>query len=100
MRILAIDTALSACSACVMDAGVSEAVAREQITLERGHAEALMPMIERVMAQVSANCIKAGFATLDRVAVTIGPGSYTGLRVGISAARAIGLANWSIWLSE
>ncbi|HKH33705.1 MAG TPA: tRNA (adenosine(37)-N6)-threonylcarbamoyltransferase complex dimerization subunit type 1 TsaB, partial [Beijerinckiaceae bacterium] len=52
-----------------------------------GHAEALLPLVERVMATV-----EGGFASLDRVAVTIGPGSYTGLRVGIAAARAIGLA--------
>jgi len=87
MRILAIDTALGACSACVLDAGAPEPVAIEQTAMERGHAEALMPMIERVMAKV-----EGGFSSLDRVAVTIGPGSYTGLRVGISAARAIALA--------
>ncbi|MCP4560908.1 MAG: tRNA (adenosine(37)-N6)-threonylcarbamoyltransferase complex dimerization subunit type 1 TsaB [Bosea sp.] len=87
MRILAIDTALGACSACVLDAGEPEPVAIEQTAMERGHAEALMPMIERVMAKV-----EGGFSSLDRVAVTIGPGSYTGLRVGISAARAIALA--------
>lgn len=87
MRILAIDTALGACSACVLDAGEPEPIAIEQTAMERGHAEALMPMIERVMAKV-----EGGFSSLDRVAVTIGPGSYTGLRVGISAARAIALA--------
>ena len=87
MRILAIDTALGACSACVFDASEPEPVAIEQTAMERGHAEALMPMIERVMAKV-----EGGFSSLDRVAVTIGPGSYTGLRVGISPARAIALA--------
>lgn len=87
MRILAIDTALGACSACVLDAGETVPVASEQVAMDRGHAEALMPMIERVM-----NAVEGGFASLDRVAVTVGPGSYTGLRVGISAARAIALA--------
>ncbi|MCV9938091.1 tRNA (adenosine(37)-N6)-threonylcarbamoyltransferase complex dimerization subunit type 1 TsaB [Boseaceae bacterium BT-24-1] len=87
MRILAIDTALGACSACVLDAGELAPVAIEQTAMERGHAEALMPMIERVMGKA-----EGGFSSLDRVAVTIGPGSYTGLRVGISAARAIALA--------
>jgi tRNA threonylcarbamoyl adenosine modification protein YeaZ len=87
MRILAIDTALGACSACVLDAGEAAPSVREQIAMERGHAEALMPMIERVM-----NAVDGGFSSLDRVAVTIGPGSYTGLRVGISAARAIAFA--------
>ena len=55
--------------------------------MERGHAEALLPLIDRVMARV-----EGGFASLDRVAVTVGPGSFTGLRVGIAAARAIGIA--------
>jgi tRNA threonylcarbamoyladenosine biosynthesis protein TsaB len=87
MRILAIDTALGACSACVLDSSDPAPLAIEQTAMERGHAEALMPMIERVMGQV-----EGGFSSLDRVAVTIGPGSYTGLRVGISAARAIALA--------
>ena len=57
------------------------------LALERGHAEALLPLIDRVVASV-----ERGFPGLDRIAVTIGPGSYTGLRVGIAAARAIGLA--------
>lgn len=87
MRILAIDTALGACSACVVDSSDMQPLAREQVAMDRGHAEALMPMIERVM-----NAVEGGFSSLDRVAVTIGPGSYTGLRVGISAARAIALA--------
>jgi tRNA threonylcarbamoyladenosine biosynthesis protein TsaB len=87
VRILAIDTALGACSACVLDAGEPDPVAIEQTAMDRGHAEALMPMIERVMAAT-----EGGFSSLDRVAVTIGPGSYTGLRVGISAARAIAFA--------
>lgn len=87
MRILAIDTALGACSACVLDSGETIPLAGEQIAMDRGHAEALMPMIERVMAAVDG-----GFSSLDRVAVTIGPGSYTGLRVGVAAARAIAFA--------
>ncbi|PSC04817.1 tRNA (adenosine(37)-N6)-threonylcarbamoyltransferase complex dimerization subunit type 1 TsaB [Alsobacter soli] len=86
MRILAIDTALEACSVCVTEAGAEAPLAIESQAMQRGHAEALMPMLERVMAQV-----EGGFASLDRVAVTVGPGSFTGLRVGISAARAIAL---------
>ncbi|MBZ6077077.1 tRNA (adenosine(37)-N6)-threonylcarbamoyltransferase complex dimerization subunit type 1 TsaB [Microvirga puerhi] len=87
MRILAIDTALSACSACLWESGTAEPLARETIPMERGHAEALLPLIDRVTSQVDG-----GFGALSRVAVTVGPGSYTGLRVGIAAARAIGLA--------
>ncbi len=58
--------------------------------MERGHAEALIPLIERVMGGIDG-----GFGSLDRIAVTVGPGSFTGLRVGIAAARAIALC-WSI----
>ena len=87
MRILAIDTALGACSACVLDEGEAQPLAHESLAMERGHAEALMPLIERVMDRV-----EGGFSSLDRVAVTVGPGSYTGLRVGVSAARAIAFA--------
>ena len=87
MRVLAIDTALGACSACVIESGSPEPLARESLVMERGHAEALLPLVDRVIAQIDGR-----FATIDRVAVTIGPGSFTGLRVGISAARAIGLA--------
>jgi tRNA threonylcarbamoyl adenosine modification protein YeaZ len=86
-RVLAIDTALGACSVCVAEAGEALPLALESTEMATGHAEALMPMIERVMAQV-----EGGFSSLERVAVSIGPGSFTGLRIGIAAARAIGLA--------
>jgi len=87
VRILAIDTALGACAACVMEAEAQEPLAQETLVMERGHAEALLPLLDRLVSNVAG-----GFASLDRVAVTVGPGSYTGLRVGIAAARAIGLA--------
>jgi tRNA threonylcarbamoyl adenosine modification protein YeaZ len=86
-RVLAIDTALGACSVCVAEAGRPLPLALDSEEMSKGHAEALMPMIERVMAQVDG-----GFGSLERVAVSIGPGSFTGLRIGIAAARAIGLA--------
>ena len=87
MRVLAIDTALDACSACVISQQAPEPLALESLPMGRGHAEALLPLVERVISRVDG-----GFSGLDRVAVTVGPGSYTGLRVGIAAARAIGLA--------
>jgi len=87
LRCLAIDTALNGCSACVLETGAAEPLAMETLPIERGHAEALLPLVERVMAKV-----EGGFGSLDRVAVTVGPGSFTGLRVGLSAARAIALA--------
>ena len=88
MRVLAIDTALGQCAAAIVDSAAAEPVAAEAIAMERGHAEALLPLLDRVMARV-----EGGFASLDRVAVTIGPGSFTGLRVGISCARAAAVAS-------
>jgi tRNA threonylcarbamoyladenosine biosynthesis protein TsaB len=87
MLILAIDTALDACAAAVLDTGTSRLIARESQPMKRGHAEALMPLIARVMKEAGLP-----FAALDRVAVTAGPGSFTGLRVGLSAARGFALA--------
>jgi tRNA threonylcarbamoyl adenosine modification protein YeaZ len=86
MRVLAIDTALEACAAAVLDTE-SGRVASESQAMVRGHAEALMPLIGRVMRQANLP-----FSALDRIAVTVGPGSFTGMRVGISAARGIALA--------
>jgi tRNA threonylcarbamoyl adenosine modification protein YeaZ len=87
MRILAIDTALDACAAAVLDTDSRGILASESLPMARGHAEALMPLIARVMDQAEIE-----FRELDRIAVTTGPGSFTGLRVGISAARGIALA--------
>ena len=87
MRVLAIDTALEACSAAVLDT-VRGIVAQESLPMVRGHAEALMPLVARVL-----DAAQIDFAEIDRIAVTTGPGSFTGLRVGISAARGIALAS-------
>lgn len=86
-RVLAIDTALGGCSVCVFDTGQLLPLAIESEAMDKGQAEAIMPMIERVMQHVDG-----GFASLERVAVSVGPGSFTGLRIGVAAARAIGLA--------
>jgi tRNA threonylcarbamoyladenosine biosynthesis protein TsaB len=87
MLILAIDTALDACAAAVLDTEAAELIAQESLAMKRGHAEALMPLIARVI-EASGK----GFEALDRIAVTTGPGSFTGLRVGLAAARGIALA--------
>src|SRR5687768_8752076 len=87
MRVLAIDTALEACSAAVLDTERGGIVASESTPMTRGHAEALMPLLARVMERAQIQ-----FAHLDRIAVTTGPGSFTGLRVGLAAARGIALA--------
>ena len=85
MRILALDTALEACAACVFDTDEGE-IATETLLMTRGHAEALVPLVERVVAKAG------GFSPIDRIATTVGPGSFTGLRVAISAGRAFALA--------
>jgi len=63
-------------------------VASQSRIMARGHAEALMPLVARVMDRADI-----AFTGLDRIAVTVGPGSFTGLRVGISAARGIALVS-------
>lgn len=87
MKILAIDTALDACSAAVYDSAENRVLAMLSHDMRRGHAEALIPTISNVMKAAQLE-----YEALDRIATTVGPGSYTGLRVGISAARAIGFA--------
>jgi len=87
MLILAIDTALDACAAAVLDTDNNKVIALESQAMKRGHAEALMPLVARVMKESGI-----AFEALDRIAATIGPGSFTGLRVGLSAARGIALA--------
>ncbi|HSI41861.1 MAG TPA: tRNA (adenosine(37)-N6)-threonylcarbamoyltransferase complex dimerization subunit type 1 TsaB, partial [Xanthobacteraceae bacterium] len=87
MLILAIDTALEACSAALYDADAEAAVAVRSLPMARGHAEALVPMIGALMQQADRR-----FSDIGTFAVTVGPGSFTGLRVGLSAARGFGLA--------
>ena len=86
MRVLAIDTALAACAAAVLDTdhGI---VASETLPMVRGHAESLIPLIARVMKRSDMT-----FRNLGRIAVTTGPGSFTGVRVGLAAARGFGVA--------
>src|SRR4051812_10145961 len=86
MRLLAIDTSLTACSAALYDTDFG-LIAKQSQHMARGHAEALMPLIAGLMSTA-----KAKFSEIDRIAVTVGPGSFTGLRVGVAAARGIALA--------
>jgi ribosomal protein S18 acetylase RimI-like enzyme len=87
MILLALDTALAACSACIYDSTKNEILASERGLMERGHAEALPPMVARVMAQS-----KLAYKDLSRIAVTIGPGTFTGIRVGLGFSRALGVS--------
>jgi len=83
MNILAVDTALGACSVAVLMNGA--VAAHRFVLMERGHAEALAPMVEDAMAGIA-------FASLDRLAVTTGPGTFTGQRVGLAFMRGLRIA--------
>ncbi len=87
MLVLAIDTALEACSAAIFDSAQGAILSSESEIMARGHAEASMPLLDRVMREAGLD-----FFSIDRIAVTVGPGSFTGLRVGIAAARGLALA--------
>ncbi|MBU6444290.1 MAG: tRNA (adenosine(37)-N6)-threonylcarbamoyltransferase complex dimerization subunit type 1 TsaB [Alphaproteobacteria bacterium] len=85
MKILAVDTALGACSVAVLDG--ETVLAHRFEPMERGHAEALAPMVEVAMTESGLP-----FAALERLAVTTGPGTFTGQRVGLAFMRGLRLA--------
>jgi tRNA threonylcarbamoyladenosine biosynthesis protein TsaB len=85
MIVLGLDTCLSSCSVAVLDGERVLASARE--VMARGHQERLAPMAHEAMAQAGLP-----FDRLERIAVTVGPGSFTGLRVGIAFAKGLALA--------
>lgn len=86
MRLLAIDTAYEACSVGISGGAGSPLRISEKIG--RGHAERLMTMIEAAMQDAGL-----AFRDLDRIAVVVGPGSFTGVRVGIAATRGLALVS-------
>ena len=83
MIVLGLDTCLNACSVAVLDGQTVLAHASE--AMARGHQERLAPMAQAVMAQAGLS-----FDRLDRVGATVGPGSFTGLRVGVAFAKGLG----------
>lgn len=83
--ILALDASGAACSVAVMRDGNLRAARRQP--MDRGHAEALMPLVMEAMAEAGI-----GFADLATIAVGVGPGSFTGIRIALAAARGMGLA--------
>lgn len=87
MKFLAFDTSMAACSAAVVDTDRELPLASAWAAMERGHAEALAPMLKQVMGEAGL-----AFSDLDRIAVTIGPGTFTGVRIGLSMARGFGVA--------
>src|SRR5271155_1862170 len=85
MKTLAVDTALGACSVAITSDGAT--LAHHWVAMPRGHAEALAPMVEQAMAEAAL-----AFADLDRLAVTTGPGTFTGQRVGLAFMRGLRIA--------
>jgi tRNA threonylcarbamoyladenosine biosynthesis protein TsaB len=90
MNVLAFDSCLGAVSAAVRwrDAGGRCMVRHAHEVRDRGHAERLMPMIAEVMQEAGLV-----FADIGRIAVTVGPGTFTGVRGGVAAARGLALAS-------
>lgn len=85
MIVLAVDTCLGACSAALVDG--ETVCARRFEPMVRGHQERLAPMVAEVMAEAGLP-----FTAVDKVAATVGPGSFTGLRVGLAFAKGLALA--------
>jgi tRNA threonylcarbamoyladenosine biosynthesis protein TsaB len=85
MKILAVDTALGACSVAITRH--DKTLAHRWVAMVRGHAEALAPMVGEAMAEAGL-----AFADLDRLAVTTGPGTFTGQRVGLAFMRGLRIA--------
>lgn len=84
VNILALDTAMNGCGTCVYKNGESFS---RSAAMPRGQAERLMPMMQEVMGEAGLD-----FKDLDAIVTTVGPGAFTGLRIGLSAAKALGLA--------
>ncbi|HEX2447995.1 MAG TPA: tRNA (adenosine(37)-N6)-threonylcarbamoyltransferase complex dimerization subunit type 1 TsaB [Methyloceanibacter sp.] len=86
MNILALDTSMGACSAALLATNGARNLVLREAPMARGHAEALIPMVAEVMQESGI-----AFADLDLIATTVGPGSFTGVRIAIAAARGLAL---------
>jgi tRNA threonylcarbamoyladenosine biosynthesis protein TsaB len=85
VKLLIVDTCLAVCQVAVF--GDARALSMISEPMARGHQERLAPMVRQAM-----DTARVDFAALDRIAVTVGPGSFTGLRVGLAFAKGLALA--------
>jgi len=85
--ILVIDTSAALCAACVFDPDSGQELGRSVLDLGKGHAEHMIAVIDDALAEA-----KLGYSNLSKIAVSVGPGSFTGVRVGVAAARGLALA--------
>lgn len=86
MRVLAIDVAVNGCSVAILDTETGIAH-QKRLETDRGQAEALIPMVDEV-AHMADIILK----DLNMIVVTRGPGSFTGVRIGLATAKSLGLA--------
>jgi len=87
VKLLAIDTSAHLCAACLYDVSLNKVIAEDTRDIGRGHAEILMGVIESCLKQS-----KLEYTDLNEIRVTIGPGSFTGVRVGMAVARGFALS--------
>lgn len=89
MLILGLESSAIAgsCALCEINGDKTQVIAESFINTKQTHSQTLMPMAENMMKSVGV-----GFDKLDRVAVTSGPGSFTGVRIGVAAAKGLGYA--------
>ncbi|MDK4704846.1 tRNA (adenosine(37)-N6)-threonylcarbamoyltransferase complex dimerization subunit type 1 TsaB [Rhizobium sp. CNPSo 4062] len=87
MIVLALDTAGVDCAAAVYDSGSDSVMGEVTETIGRGHAEHLMHVVDEALAKADV-----ALSAVERVVVTVGPGSFTGIRIGVAAARGFALS--------
>ncbi|MEO0327702.1 MAG: tRNA (adenosine(37)-N6)-threonylcarbamoyltransferase complex dimerization subunit type 1 TsaB [Pseudomonadota bacterium] len=87
MKILAFDTSANICSTCVFDSSSETVLSERQADIGRKHAEHLMVQIETCLDEAGLD-----YSALDRIGITTGPGSFTGVRVGVAVAKGLALS--------